>query len=108
MEQFLILAAARLMPALAFGQASAFNNAVSNGDSMYVIAELKWLKEFGNKNRLEGETWWLNIVGKFQVTDYIQRDKNMIASRIYTRFVFSFVLITVSLTFSVVSAQDRP
>ncbi len=30
-----------------------------------VIAELKWLKEFGNKNRLEGETLWLKIVGKF-------------------------------------------
>ena len=30
-----------------------------------VIAELKWLKEFGNENRLEGETLWLKILGKF-------------------------------------------
>lgn len=30
-----------------------------------VIAELKWLKEFGNENRLEGNTLWLKILGKF-------------------------------------------
>lgn len=30
-----------------------------------IIAELKWLKEFDNKNRLEGDTLWLKVVGKF-------------------------------------------
>ena len=30
-----------------------------------VIAELKWLKEFDNENRLEGDTLWLKVLGKF-------------------------------------------
>ncbi len=30
-----------------------------------IVAELKWLKEFGNKNRLEGDILWFKIVGKF-------------------------------------------
>lgn len=34
-------------------------------DGASVIAELKWLKEFGNKNRLEGDTLWIKIVGSF-------------------------------------------
>jgi len=37
----------------------------SNVGSKDVIAELKWLKEFGNENRLEGDTLWMKIVGKF-------------------------------------------
>ncbi len=30
-----------------------------------VSAELKWLHEFGNKNRLEGDTIWFKLLGKF-------------------------------------------
>ncbi len=30
-----------------------------------VIAELKWLHEFDNKNRLEGDVVWFKLVGKF-------------------------------------------
>ncbi len=37
----------------------------SNAGGNDVIAELKWLKEFGNENRLEGDTLWFKILGKF-------------------------------------------
>lgn len=44
------------------GPAFSFVSQVGERD---VIAELKWLKEFDNENRLEGDTLWLKIVAKF-------------------------------------------
>ncbi len=44
------------------GPALSFASKVNGKD---VIAELKWLKEFDNENRLEGDTLWLKVLGKF-------------------------------------------
>ncbi len=44
------------------GPALSFTRKAGNAD---VIAEFKWLKEFNNKNRLEGDVLWFKVVGKF-------------------------------------------
>jgi len=38
---------------------------IKKAGSTNISAELKWLKEFGNKNRLEGDTLWLKVVASF-------------------------------------------
>ena len=44
------------------GPVLSFTRKAGNAD---IIAELKWLKEFNNKNRLEGDILWFKVVGKF-------------------------------------------
>lgn len=34
-------------------------------DGVNIIAEVKWIKEFSNNNRLEGDILWLKIVARF-------------------------------------------
>jgi hypothetical protein len=48
--------------ATGIGPALSFARKAGDAD---VVAEFKWLKEFNNKNRLEGDTLWFKIVGKF-------------------------------------------
>lgn len=44
------------------GPAFSFTRAAGGID---VIAEFKWIKEFGNEKRLEGDILWFKLVGKF-------------------------------------------
>lgn len=44
------------------GPALSFTGKAGDTD---LVAEFKWLKEFDNQNRLEGDVLWLKVVGKF-------------------------------------------
>jgi hypothetical protein len=44
------------------GPAFSYTRAV---DGVDIVAELKWIEEFSNNNRLEGDILWFKILGKF-------------------------------------------